>query len=119
MATWKGIIISEGLREPSIINEFDVYKAQISKQDEPIDDAGNTGRWHFYWVSATDEQINSLTNQIKKGWYTHFWNKQKILAVFSGRQFEFKASDKQTWKDAIEYGRSVDITEEQLDFPTE
>jgi hypothetical protein len=38
---WKGIIIAEGLEEPSVVNEFGVYRARISKQDEPLDDQGN------------------------------------------------------------------------------
>jgi hypothetical protein len=65
---WKGIIIAEGLEEPSVINEFDVYKARISKQDELIDDRGNRERWHVYWIRATDKQVETLTSRIRNGW---------------------------------------------------
>jgi len=36
---WKGVIISESLEDPSLINEFEVWKAEISKQgkDEELD----------------------------------------------------------------------------------
>ena len=116
---WKGVIISESLGEPSLLNEFDVYKARISKREELVDDRGNKGRWHFYWVYATDEQIEAISHQIKRGWYAHFWKGQKLLAVFLSKKFEFRAKDRATWKDAIEYGKSIGIPEEQLDFPTE
>ena len=69
---WKGVIISEGLEEPSLLNGFDVYRARISKRDQPIDDRGHKERWHLYWVRATDKQIEALSSQIKDGWYAHF-----------------------------------------------
>jgi hypothetical protein len=93
---WKGIVISESLEEPSLLNEFDVYKARISRRDELIDDNGT-----------------------KRGWYGHFWKGQKLLAVFQKKKFEFQAKDKSTWKEVVEYGKSIGIPEEQLDFPTE
>lgn len=43
-SSWKGIIISEGLDEPSLINDFQVYKAQISPEDRDIDYEGDKGR---------------------------------------------------------------------------
>jgi len=74
---WKGVIISEGLEEPSLLNGFDVYRARISKNDQPIDDRGHKERWHLYWVRATDKQIEALSSQIKDGWYAHFWKDKK------------------------------------------
>src|SRR3989442_15986310 len=44
--------------------------------------------------------------------------KKKLVAVFRGKKFEFKSRDKSTWNEAVEYGKSVGIPEEQLDFPT-
>jgi hypothetical protein len=114
---WKGVIISESLEEPSLLNEFDVCKARISKQDELINDDGTRGRWHLYWVYATEKQIDSLSDQIKKGWYAHFWKGEKLIAVFRGKKFDLQANDKSTWKETVEYGKSIGIPEEQLDFP--
>ncbi len=116
---WKGVIISESLEELSLLNEFDVYKVRISKQEELIDEQGNMGRWHLYWVHATDKQIEAVSLEIKKGWYAHFWKGQKLLAVFQKKKFKIQAKDKSTWKETVEYGKSVGIPEEQLDFPTE
>ncbi len=115
---WKGVIISESLEEPSLLNEFDVYKARISKRDQPIDDQGHNGRWHLYWLHTTDKQIEALSSQIKDGWYAHFWKDQRLVAVFHDKKFEFNSGDKSTWKEAVEYGKSVGIPQEQLDFPT-
>jgi hypothetical protein len=43
MSKWNGVIISESLVEPSLLNEYDVYKIRISKREELIDEHGNKG----------------------------------------------------------------------------
>jgi len=78
-----------------LLNDFAVYKARISKRDELIDDQGNKGRWHLYWVYATDNQIETLSGQIKKGWYAHFWSGQKLLAVSLVRSSSFEPKTSQ------------------------
>lgn len=46
----------------------------------------------------------------------HFWNGNQVIAVFPGKVYKFQHSNKSTWKDAVEYGKSIGIPEEQLDF---
>ncbi len=114
----KGIVISEGLEEPSLISDFEVFKARISKKDLELGE-GKRGRWHLYHVYATSSQIDSLIGQLRPGWYCHFWQGESLMVVFRGKKFRMMARDKSTWKEAIAYGRSVGIPEVELDFPTE
>lgn len=115
---WKGVIISESLEEPSLIDDFEVFRVKISKKDLDLG-GGKQGRWHLYYVYATDSQINGLPGQIKPGWYCHFWRENNLRVVFPGKKFAMLANDRSTWKDAIEYGRLIGIPDEELDFPTE
>ena len=48
----------------------------------------------------------------------HFWNEteDKIIAVFKNKIFIIEAKDQSTWQQAIEYGHSLGIPSEQLDF---
>jgi hypothetical protein len=115
---WRGVIISESLEEPSLIDDFEVFKAEISKKDLDLG-GGKQGRWHLYYVHAIDSQINSLLRQVKPGWYCHFWRENSLVVVFSGKRFEMLTNDKSTWRDAVEYGQSIGIPIEELDFPTE
>jgi hypothetical protein len=117
-AGWKGIIVAEGLEEPSLINEFEVFKARISKSDQDLGD-GKVGRWHLYYVFATDSQIDTLAIQMRSGWYCHFWRGDALVAVFRGKKFEMVTRDKSTWRDAIDFGATTGIPENELDFPTE
>ena len=34
---WKGVIIAEGLDDPTILNDFKVYKVKITEYGVPID----------------------------------------------------------------------------------
>jgi hypothetical protein len=39
-----------------------------------------------------------------------------MIILFKDKRFEVKIDDEQTWKDAIDYGLSINIPKEQLDF---
>lgn len=46
----------------------------------------------------------------------HFWQDRDVIVVFRDKMFEVNFDDKETWKDAVAYGLSVGVPEEQLDF---
>jgi len=117
---FKGIIISESLNEPSLINQFKIYKAEISKEEESIPNENRKARWHLYWAKASMKQIKQLSKEIKQGGYTHFWNsKKEVKVIFKDKIFKLQFDNKSSWKDAVEYGKSIGIPEYQLDFPIE
>ena len=71
-------------------------------------------------MNVNENDIAALSKELKpKGWYMHFWSGDDIVAVFPNKLFHLKYSDKSTWTDAIEYGKSLDIPGEQLDFVIE
>jgi hypothetical protein len=115
---WKGVIVAEGLLEPSLINGFEVFRARISKTELDVGD-GKTSRWHIYHVYATETQICEMSTQIRPGWYAHFWKGDSLQVIFRDRKFRVQIHDKSTWKPPIEYGRSIGIPEKELDFPTD
>ena len=78
MADFKGSIIAEGLDDPTIINGFKVYRAQITKDGIPVDYEGHLGRWHIYDVECSRKEIDGLQRHVLRGWYAHFWKQEKI-----------------------------------------
>ena len=118
MKNWKGVIIAEGLSDPTVINNFSVYKAEITEDNMAIDYQGNTGRWHIYHVKCSREEIDHLQSYLLHGWYAHFWKKNELIVVYHDRQFELVRNDKRSWEEAIEHGRAQGIPENELDFPT-
>jgi hypothetical protein len=116
---WKGGIIAEGLSDPTTVGRFTIYEAMITRDNMPLDYEGNIGRWHGYGVRCSREEIDSLQPYILRGWYAHFWRRNKIIVVYNDRQFELIKDDKTTWREAIEHGRAQGIPEDELNFATD
>jgi hypothetical protein len=115
---WRGSIVAEGLRDPTVVNRFTIYKAGISEDNLPIDCEGHVGRWHWYDVKCSEDEIAALQPCILRGWYAHFWNDDKLIVLYHDRRFELDKNDKNTWKDAIEHGKAQGIPENELGFST-
>lgn len=104
--TYTGTIIEESIKDNRLLNQHEIVGVHISSDENPDD------RWHLY-----EAEITRLSNQHKpEKWYIHFWDGDAVIAVFPNKVFRFKHSEKSTWAEAIEYGKSLGISEEQLDF---
>jgi hypothetical protein len=116
---WKGIVIAEGLRDPTIVNRLPVYRAFISGDDLELDDRGARGRWHLYWVVVADGDVDLVQGELLAGWYAHFWEADRLLVVYPDARFEMSRTDQATWQAAIEHGLALGIAADELDFPTD
>jgi hypothetical protein len=111
MNKYKGTIVQESLIDDRKLNDFEVVKFKVTDDEKPED------RWHLFTVLASEESINKLASNLKpEKWYAHFWTGDNVIAIFPNKTFNFKYSDKSTWTEAVEYGKSLGIPEEQLDF---
>ena len=110
MSDYTGIIVAESLIDKSALNNLEVIKSEVSP---------NLG-WHLFTVKGSEEQVNGLSKNIESSkWYMHFWRERDVIAVFKDRVFRFNYDDKKSWEPAVEYGLSIGIPKEQLDFPIE
>jgi hypothetical protein len=106
-----GTIVEESLDDNRVLNDVEIIRFRITKEENPAE------RWHLYKVKVSKEDIEKLSKYIKPGkWYMHFWEGTDVVAIFKDKIFEFNYSDKATWEDALNYGRSLGIPEDQLDF---
>jgi len=111
---FKGVVIEESLEDNRILNELEIVGFRISSDETPQD------RWHLYTVKVSEEDIVKLSKCIKSGkWYMHFWSGRDVIAIFKNKKFEFNYDDRDTWKDAVDYGLSVGTPQEQLSFVIE
>jgi hypothetical protein len=105
-----GTIIEESLGELSIFDELQIISSSISSDLE----------WHMHKVEVTKDQIEKLSQSLKSGpWYMHFWSGNDIIVAFKDKIFHIEHDDQTTWKPAVDFGLSLDIPLEQLDFPIE
>ncbi|HEY4482642.1 MAG TPA: hypothetical protein VI953_00505 [Candidatus Paceibacterota bacterium] len=107
---YKGTIIENSLVDKEILKEVKVGKSYSS------------GSWILHDVFVTKDQISVLSKSLADGpWYIHLWEpgKDDVKVIYRDKVFDIKFSNKSTWADAVEYGKSLGIPEEQLDFPVD
>ena len=110
---YKGTIIEESLEDNRIMNDMEVVSMRISRDEVPMN------RWHLYTVHVSLQDIGFLSQQIKSGWYMHFWRGNDVVVVFYDKTFMFAHDDPTSWEPAVRYGLAQGIPSEQLDFPIE
>ncbi|HWS28511.1 MAG TPA: hypothetical protein VN512_00200 [Clostridia bacterium] len=106
-----GIVVEEALDDNLLINSLAVQSVRITGHKRRQD------RWHLYEVKVSLDEIDQLAKHVTDNWYIHFWKDSKIVALFKDHRFEFDYDIAETWKEVLEYGRSIGIPDEQLDFP--
>jgi len=57
-AAFDGCVIGESLRDPTLINRFEVWRAWISPEELLADDQGTMARWHIYWIACFSLPLN-------------------------------------------------------------
>ncbi len=105
---YKGTIIENSLADKSILSDLKIEKTHQS------------GSWIIHDVLIDENQIIRIQKSLDNGpWYIHFWEsgKDDIIVVFKNKMFTIRYLDKNTWADAIAYGKFIGISDEQLDFP--
>ncbi len=105
---YKGTIIENSLKDKNILSKIQI---QHTRQ---------AGGWILHDVLTEEVLIPELSESLAEGpWYIHLWepSKDKVKVIFKGKVFDIQFSDKSTWNDAVTYGKSIGIPDEQLDFP--
>lgn len=104
---YKGTIVENSLADKNILQEIKITKTWQSSD------------WILHDVLVNEDQIPTLSQNLDNGpWYIHVWKPgtDDVKVIFKNKIFDIKHSNKSTWKDAVAYGKSVGIPEEQLDF---
>lgn len=103
----KGTVIENSLADTSFLDNVQIIKTWKS------------GSWTLHDVNVEENVALEMGKYLADGpWYVHFWKQgtDDILVVFKHQNFRINHSDTSTWSDAINYGISVGIPEEQLNF---
>ncbi len=105
---YKGTIVESSLADKGILNRLNIVKKYPS------------GSWTLYDVFVGEQQVEELAQYLDDGpWYIHLWKsaQDEVKVIFKNKVFTIRYSDKATWADAVAYGKSIGIPDEQLDFP--
>jgi len=105
---YKGTVIENSLADKNILKRIQIQNTR------------QAGDWVLHDVLVDETQIPELSKSLAEGpWYIHLWEggKDDVIVIFKNKIFKIKFSDKTTWADAVAYGKSISIPDEQLDFP--
>ena len=79
------------------------------------------GKWTLLRVCVDENKINEAIATVQKNlvteptYYAHFYREGRLILVFPKKIFH-ATPEKETWKPAVDYGKSVGITGKELDF---
>ena len=79
--------------------------------------------WTFIEFETDDAQADDLAARLADalepvgGWYCDFRTSDETYVTFAGRVFHYPRGDTDRRAEVEEYGRSVGVPEEQLDWP--
>jgi hypothetical protein len=120
---YKGLVISESLRNPSILNGVALIRVKV-EHHPTIDNDLKT--WHDFKVQVGDDAILSFCNQmakeIKEKWYAHFWNADTLYVVLPGRVFKMPRERNWTseaYQECKKYAMEHGVEEQYLFFMIE
>jgi len=109
MSEYHGIIIKEGLKDKSILNKMKILGQKKGRE------------WTLLRVGVNENQILQVIELVQKSlltepiYYAHFYRKQELIVVFPQKIF-YLTPNKENWKPAIDYGKSIGVPEKELDF---
>ena len=110
---FKGFVLSESLKNPMVLNDFETIKVVIENHPEC---EGGPKIWHDFKLKVDDDKIidvcNKISREMKETWYAHFWNRDIVYVVLSDKVFKmpreegnWQSSEYQECKKyAIEHG---------------
>ena len=104
----KGTIVENSLANKDILKTLQIDKTW---QDET---------WILHSIQIDESRLKELSEALNdEPWYIHLWEQGKddVIVIFKNKIFRIKFSDKSTWVEAMNYGKSIGIPVEQLDFP--
>jgi hypothetical protein len=111
LAEYHGIIIRESLVDPSALSAVRILGQRKG------------GEWTLLRVAVTSRTIEGTISRIQQElkvvdevpFYAHFYRQDELIVVFPRRVFRIKP-ERGTWGPAVSYGRSLGITDDELDF---
>jgi len=118
---FKGIIIKEGLKDLSVLDEVKIIETEV----ESVTDEHKTpwlNQWTMHTVEVPAEQIDSFAEKMSRAledehnWYADFKNDSTHYIVFRGKVFVVDRSKQEEYEEVKRYGISLGIPDYQLDF---
>jgi hypothetical protein len=108
---YHGNLLDTEFKNPNFVYKFKIFAKRKSEKNP----------WTMHGVVVSADRIENVIQEVQKNllsdkpFYAHFYRDNELIIVFKKRVFRV-TPDKSTWKEIIEYGRSLGVPDEQLVF---
>jgi hypothetical protein len=121
---YRGVIIEESVADKAVLGLVKI----ISTEVEPVTNEHKT-QWIKQWtldaIEVSEDSADGIAKKIsdaldkEHNWYADFKNDEYHYIIYRGRVFKVDLKNPTLYKDAKQYGVSLDIPEYQVDFAPE
>ncbi|MDR1009225.1 MAG: hypothetical protein LBL52_03145 [Rickettsiales bacterium] len=105
--TYLGIVVQQSLENPAESLGLKILRTRASED------------WTLLYIEVDEAGLGVVQAHLAHGWYAHFASGDDGVIIFKEKIFHVDVRDRRTFEEAVKYGKSVGIPEEQLDFPFE
>lgn len=115
-----GVLIAESLRVGATLRATPLTVREIRRVAAPNPTADQPATWTLVHFDAGEADADALAKEFadsldQPGWYVDFHSPGEIFVVFPGRGY--RRGDTQRRAEAQAYGHTLNIPEQQLDWP--
>lgn len=109
--TWHGILLDAEFVDKNYPEKLRCFAKRKSR----------TNPWTLFGIEVSTRNFKKLVKDIQqnlksdKPYYAHFYNDENLVVIFKDKVIKVKTHSS-SWKPIIEFGRTLNIPEIQLDF---
>ncbi|VVB61621.1 Uncharacterised protein [uncultured archaeon] len=113
---WRGVIIEESLEDKSLLDIVRIVKTEKAT----LENEKEAGVLTFHKIEVSDakkeEFLKRAQKAIKDRYYLHICRNGIAIVVYKNKVFEFSGNETEKITAARNYGISIGILREQLEF---
>jgi hypothetical protein len=119
----EGTLIAESMRVGAELTGVRLVTRKIRSSSQGAVPAGQPEVWTLIEYEAEEADAEALAGALanvldtQHGWYTDFRTPDETFVVYAGRVFRYPRGDVPGRAEAMAYGRSVGVPEDELDWP--
>lgn len=115
---YNGLLLKESLISVEVLGLVKVNNVYIEKVPNAVE--GQPTSWTFVYFEVDEKQIQFIVEKmskvIKEKWYLNINGTNDVYIIFANQIFHYLKGDIDAKKEAIKYGISVGVPENQLDW---
>ncbi len=121
---YRGTVIEESLNDKSVISQLKI----VSQEVEPVTERHKTPwikQWTLDLVDVPESDADAIAEKLSKSldkeyaWYTDYKNDKYHYIIYRDKVFKIDRENPFLYKEAKQYGISLNIPEYQVDFAPE